>query len=69
MLNTLRVPFRTVDILDDYEIVKVIFNWPTIPQVYGQFIWWLRRTEPECTKGRITADGGVALALKLSFCI
>ncbi len=43
MLNTLGVPFETVDILDDYEIrqgIKEYSNWPTIPQVYidGQFV-------------------------------
>ncbi|MBF2003979.1 MULTISPECIES: Grx4 family monothiol glutaredoxin [Chlorogloeopsis] len=43
ILNTLGVPFETVNILDDYEIrqgIKEYSNWPTIPQVYinGQFI-------------------------------
>ena len=42
ILNTLGVPFATVDILEDYEIrqgIKEYSNWPTIPQVYidGQF--------------------------------
>ena len=42
ILNTLGVPFETVDILEDYEIrqgIKEYSNWPTIPQVYinGQF--------------------------------
>lgn len=42
ILNTLGVPFKTVDILEDYEIrqgIKEYSNWPTIPQVYidGQF--------------------------------
>lgn len=43
ILNTLGVPFETVDILDDPEIrqgIKEYSNWPTIPQVYvnGQFV-------------------------------
>lgn len=43
ILNTLGVPFETVDILEDSEIrqgIKEYSNWPTIPQVYvdGQFI-------------------------------
>jgi len=43
ILNTLGVPFETVDILDDPEIrqgIKEYYNWPTIPQVYvnGQFV-------------------------------
>lgn len=43
ILNTLGVPFETVDILADPEIrqgIKEYSNWPTIPQVYvnGQFV-------------------------------
>jgi monothiol glutaredoxin len=43
ILNTLGVPYQTVDILDDYEIrqgIKEYSNWPTIPQIYidGQFV-------------------------------
>jgi monothiol glutaredoxin len=43
MLNTLGVPFETVNVLDDPEIrqgIKEYSNWPTIPQVYidGEFI-------------------------------
>ena len=43
ILNTLGVPFQTVDILADSDIrqgIKEYSNWPTIPQVYvnGQFI-------------------------------
>ncbi|HLP91496.1 MAG TPA: Grx4 family monothiol glutaredoxin [Nostocaceae cyanobacterium] len=43
ILNTLGVPFETVDVLADYEIrqgIKEYSNWPTIPQVYinGEFI-------------------------------
>lgn len=43
ILNTLGVPYETVDILQDYELrqgIKEYSNWPTIPQVYinGEFI-------------------------------
>lgn len=43
ILNTLGVPYGTVDVLEDYEIrqgIKEYSNWPTIPQVYidGQFV-------------------------------
>ncbi|BCL35976.1 Grx4 family monothiol glutaredoxin [Nostoc sp. MS1] len=43
ILNTLGVPFETINVLDDSEIrqgIKEYSNWPTIPQVYinGEFI-------------------------------
>ncbi|MBW4649065.1 MAG: Grx4 family monothiol glutaredoxin [Kastovskya adunca ATA6-11-RM4] len=43
ILNTLGVPYETVDILEEYEIrqgIKEYSNWPTIPQVYinGEFV-------------------------------
>lgn len=43
ILNTLGVPYETVDVLEDPEIrqgIKEFSNWPTIPQVYvnGEFI-------------------------------
>lgn len=43
ILNTLGVPFETVDVLQDYELrqgIKEYSNWPTIPQLYidGQFV-------------------------------
>lgn len=43
ILNTLGVPFETVDVLEDYEIrqgIKEYSSWPTIPQVYinGEFV-------------------------------
>ena len=43
ILNSLGVPFETVDILADYELregIKEYSNWPTIPQVYvnGEFL-------------------------------
>lgn len=43
ILNTLGVPYETVDILADSEMrqgIKEYSNWPTIPQIYinGEFI-------------------------------
>lgn len=43
ILNSLGVPYETVNVLDDYEIrqgIKEYSNWPTIPQVYvnGDFV-------------------------------
>lgn len=43
ILNTLGVPYETVDVLEDYDIrqgIKEYSNWPTIPQVYinGEFV-------------------------------
>ncbi|MBK1987174.1 Grx4 family monothiol glutaredoxin [Sphaerospermopsis aphanizomenoides BCCUSP55] len=43
ILNTLGVPFETVDVLSDHEIrqgIKEYSDWPTIPQVYidGKFV-------------------------------
>ncbi|MTJ49230.1 Grx4 family monothiol glutaredoxin [Dolichospermum sp. UHCC 0259] len=43
ILNTLGVPFETLDVLADSEIrqgIKEYSNWPTIPQVYvdGKFL-------------------------------
>ena len=43
ILDSLGVPFETVDVLSDPEIregIKRFSNWPTIPQVYanGRFI-------------------------------
>lgn len=43
ILNTLGVPYKTIDVLDDAEIrqgIKEYSNWPTIPQIYidGEFV-------------------------------
>ncbi|MGB7443839.1 MAG: Grx4 family monothiol glutaredoxin [Coleofasciculaceae cyanobacterium] len=43
ILNTLGVPYETLDVLEDYEIrqgIKEYSSWPTIPQVYldGEFL-------------------------------
>ena len=43
IMNSLGVPFETIDVLSDQEIrqgIKEYSNWPTIPQVYvnGEFV-------------------------------
>lgn len=43
MLNSLGIPFETVDVLSDSDIrqgIKEYSNWPTIPQIYinGEFV-------------------------------
>jgi len=43
ILNTMGVPYETIDVLADQEIrqgIKEYSDWPTIPQVYinGEFI-------------------------------
>ncbi|MDJ0676126.1 MAG: Grx4 family monothiol glutaredoxin [Calothrix sp. MO_167.B42] len=43
IINSLGVPYETVDVLDDPEIrqgIKEYSSWPTIPQVYlnGEFL-------------------------------
>ena len=43
ILNSLGVPYETVDVLADSDIrqgIKEYSNWPTIPQVYinGEFV-------------------------------
>jgi monothiol glutaredoxin len=43
ILNSLGVPYETVDVLSDQDIrqgIKEYSNWPTIPQVYlnGEFL-------------------------------
>jgi monothiol glutaredoxin len=43
ILNTLGVPFETINVLEDQDVrqgIKDYSNWPTIPQVYinGEFV-------------------------------
>jgi len=43
ILNSMGVPYETVDILENQEVrqgIKEYSNWPTIPQVYinGEFV-------------------------------
>lgn len=67
MLNTLGVPFETVDVLEDYEIrqgIKEYSNWPTIPQVYinGQFVGGSDILIEMYQKGELQQTVEVALA-------
>ena len=67
MLNTLGVPFATVDILDDSEIrqgIKEYSNWPTIPQVYinGEFLGGSDILIELYQKGELQQQVEVALA-------
>lgn len=43
IMNTLGIPYKTIDVLDDPEIrqgIKEYSSWPTIPQIYinGEFV-------------------------------
>ncbi|HLO87296.1 MAG TPA: Grx4 family monothiol glutaredoxin [Nostocaceae cyanobacterium] len=67
MLNSLGVPFETVNVLDDYEIrqgIKEYSNWPTIPQVYinGEFIGGSDIMYELYQKGELQQKVEVALA-------
>lgn len=67
ILNTLGVPFETVDVLADYEIrqgIKEYSNWPTIPQVYinGEFVGGSDVLIEEYQKGELQQKVEVALA-------
>ncbi len=67
MLNTLGVPFETVDVLADSEIrqgIKEYSNWPTIPQVYinGQFVGGSDILIEMYQKGELQQTVEVALA-------
>ena len=67
MLNTLGVPFETVDVLADSEIrqgIKEYSNWPTIPQVYinGEFVGGSDILIEMYQKGELQQTVEVALA-------
>jgi monothiol glutaredoxin len=67
ILNTLGVPFETLDILADQEIrqgIKEYSNWPTIPQVYinGQFVGGSDILIEMYNKGELQQAVEVALA-------
>lgn len=43
LLNSLKVPFKAMDLRDDIEkreVLKSLTNWPTIPQIFvkGEFL-------------------------------
>lgn len=67
ILNTLGVPFETVNVLDDPEIrqgIKEYSNWPTIPQVYldGEFLGGSDILIEMYQKGELQQKVEVALA-------
>lgn len=67
ILNSLGVPFETINVLDDYEIrqgIKEYSNWPTIPQVYinGEFIGGSDIMYELYQKGELQQKVEVALA-------
>ena len=67
ILNTLGVPFETIDVLADQEIrqgIKEYSNWPTIPQVYvaGKFIGGSDILIEMYNKGELQQAVEVALA-------
>ncbi|MBD2436393.1 Grx4 family monothiol glutaredoxin [Nostoc sp. FACHB-110] len=67
ILNTLGVPFETINVLDDYEIrqgIKEYSNWPTIPQVYidGEFIGGSDILIEMYQKGQLQEKVTIALA-------
>ncbi len=67
ILNTLGVPFETIDVLSDSEIrqgIKEYSNWPTIPQVYinGEFVGGSDILIEMYQKGELQQKVEVALA-------
>jgi monothiol glutaredoxin len=67
ILNTLGVPFETLDVLADSEIrqgIKEYSSWPTIPQVYvnGQFLGGSDILIEMYNKGELQQAVEVALA-------
>ncbi|MDZ7967147.1 MULTISPECIES: Grx4 family monothiol glutaredoxin [unclassified Nostoc] len=67
ILNTLGVPFETVDVLSDPEIrqgIKEYSSWPTIPQVYinGEFLGGSDILIEMYQKGELQEKVEVALA-------
>lgn len=67
MLNSLGVPYETVDVLADPEIrqgIKEYSSWPTIPQVYinGEFVGGSDIVYEMYQKGELQEKVEVALA-------
>ncbi|MDD1414394.1 Grx4 family monothiol glutaredoxin [Dolichospermum sp. ST_con] len=67
ILNTLGVPFETLDVLADSEVrqgIKEYSNWPTIPQVYvnGEFLGGSDILIEMYNKGELQQTVEVALA-------
>jgi monothiol glutaredoxin len=70
ILSQLDVPFKSVDVLSDFEIregIKAFSNWPTIPQPYvkGEFVGGCDIVREMFQAGELTAllsEKGVAAA-------
>ena len=67
ILNTLGVPFETLDVLADSEVrqgIKEYSNWPTSPQVYvnGEFLGGSDILIEMYNKGELQETVEVALA-------
>ncbi len=67
IINSLGVPFQTINVLDDSDIrqgIKEYSSWPTIPQVYinGEFIGGSDILIELYNKGELQQKVEVALA-------
>jgi monothiol glutaredoxin len=70
ILSRLDVPFKSVDVLSDFEIregIKTFSNWPTIPQLYikGEFVGGCDIVREMFQAGELTAllsEKGIAAA-------
>jgi monothiol glutaredoxin len=70
ILSQLQVPFKSVDVLEDFEVregIKAFSNWPTIPQLYvkGEFVGGCDIVREMFQAGELSAllkDKGVAAA-------
>lgn len=70
ILSSLKVPFKSVDVLSDPQIregIKAFSNWPTIPQLYvkGEFLGGSDIIREMFQAGELTAllsDKGIATA-------
>lgn len=70
VLSQLGVPFKSVDVLSDFEIregIKAFSNWPTIPQLYvkGEFVGGCDIIREMFQAGELTAllsDKGIVAA-------
>jgi len=70
VLSQLGVPYKTFDVLEDFEVregIKALSNWPTIPQLYikGEFVGGCDIVREMFQAGELKAmlsDKGVAAA-------
>ncbi len=70
ILSQLGVPYKTFDVLEDFEVregIKAFSNWPTIPQLYvkGEFVGGCDIVREMFQAGELKAmlgDKGIAAA-------